>query len=88
MQPMGDLPPNKTNKSKQKSLDLLGFLWPNRDFSKGYTGKNKKIPFRLSSPAGLWTKRVKPLLSSHSRPRADRCRPTSSLPSIVAPVSI
>jgi hypothetical protein len=28
------------NKTKQKSLDLLGFIRPNRDFSKGY-GESK-----------------------------------------------
>jgi hypothetical protein len=32
----------KANKTKQKSLDLLGFIWPNPDFSKGYGQKNKK----------------------------------------------
>jgi hypothetical protein len=32
------------NKSKQKCLDLLGFIRPNRDFSMGYGRKNKKIP--------------------------------------------
>jgi hypothetical protein len=30
------------NKTKQKSLDFLGFIRPNRDFSKGYEQKNKK----------------------------------------------
>jgi hypothetical protein len=30
------------NKTKQKSLDLLGFIRPNRGFSKGYKRKNKK----------------------------------------------
>jgi hypothetical protein len=28
----------KPNKSKQKALDLLGFIRPNRDFSMGYGG--------------------------------------------------
>jgi hypothetical protein len=31
------------NKSKEKSLHFVGFLWPNRGFSKGYRRKNKKI---------------------------------------------
>jgi hypothetical protein len=30
----------KANKAKQKSLDLLGVIWPNRGFSKGYGEKN------------------------------------------------
>jgi hypothetical protein len=30
------------NKTKQKSLDFLGFIRPNRGFSKGYEQKNKK----------------------------------------------
>jgi hypothetical protein len=30
------------NKTKQKSLDFLGFIRPNRDFSMGYEQKNKK----------------------------------------------
>jgi hypothetical protein len=33
----------KSGKTKQKSLDLLGFIWSNRAFSKGYGEKNKKI---------------------------------------------
>jgi hypothetical protein len=32
------------NKTKQKSLDFLGFIRPNRDFSMGYERKNKKNP--------------------------------------------
>jgi hypothetical protein len=36
----------KPNKSKQKSLDLLGIICPNWAFSMGYGRKNKKI-FRL-----------------------------------------
>jgi hypothetical protein len=35
------------SKTKQKSLDFLGFIRPNRDFSMGYARKNKKI--RLAS---------------------------------------
>jgi hypothetical protein len=34
----------KPNKTKQKSLDFLGFIRPNRDFSMGYEQKNKKNP--------------------------------------------
>jgi hypothetical protein len=30
------------NKTKQNCLDFLGFVRPNRDFSKGYEQKNKK----------------------------------------------
>jgi hypothetical protein len=35
-------PLTNPNKTKQKSLDLLGFVRPNRDFSKGCEQKNKK----------------------------------------------
>jgi hypothetical protein len=35
------------NKTKQKSLDFLGFIRPNRGFSKGYEQENKKIGSRL-----------------------------------------
>jgi hypothetical protein len=45
------------NKTKQKSLDFLGFIRPNRDFSMGYDGKNKKIDSRLK----LYARRLKPL---------------------------
>jgi hypothetical protein len=41
-------------KSKEKSLHFLGFLWCNRDFSTGYSGKKKKIPCASNSPAKLW----------------------------------
>jgi hypothetical protein len=55
------------NKTKQKSLDFLGFIRPNRDFSMGYERKNKKIHSRLR----LCAKRLKQLLSSlhGTRPR-------------------
>jgi hypothetical protein len=36
------------NKTKQKSLDFLGFIRPNRDFSMGY-GKKIKKSTRVSS---------------------------------------
>jgi hypothetical protein len=41
------------NNSKQKNLDLLGFVWPKRDFSKGYNRKNKKICPLPDSLGGL-----------------------------------
>ena len=44
------------NKNKEKSLHLLGFLWPIRGFSKGYRRKNKKNPLLLNSPSGLCAK--------------------------------
>jgi hypothetical protein len=39
------------NKNKEKSLDFLGFVWPNRGFSMGYKEKNKKnpLPFQASA---------------------------------------
>jgi hypothetical protein len=40
------------NKTKQKSLDFLGFLWPNRDFSEGYGEKNKKVAACLTRLQG------------------------------------
>jgi hypothetical protein len=48
------------NKSKQKSLDLFGFLWPIRGFSMSYGRKNKKISLRLNSP------QVAPDLPAHA----------------------
>ena len=47
---MREFLPNKSKENQEKLLAFLGFLWPNRDFSKGYSGKNKKIisvPVRL-----------------------------------------
>jgi hypothetical protein len=43
--------PIQTNpsKTKQKSLDLLGFIRLNRGFSMGYEQKNKKKSSRVSS---------------------------------------
>jgi hypothetical protein len=41
------------NKNKQNRFNFLLFSWPNRDFSKGYRGKNKKILPALNSPLGL-----------------------------------
>ena len=35
----------KPNKTKQKSLDFLGFLWPNLDFSMGYGESKQKNLF-------------------------------------------
>jgi hypothetical protein len=36
-----------SNKTKQKSLHFLGFLWSKRGFSGGYGGKNKKNPLSI-----------------------------------------
>jgi hypothetical protein len=44
------------NKTKEKGLDFLGFLWPNPDFSTGYSRKNKKNFPPLNSPPGLRSK--------------------------------
>jgi hypothetical protein len=52
------------NKTKPKSLDLLGFIRPNRDFSKGYERKNKKST-RVSS----CMRNVSSATHSHSLPR-------------------
>src|SRR5271170_5353433 len=41
------------SKSKQKCLVLLGFIRPNRDFSIGCGGKNKKNPLPPLSPPSL-----------------------------------
>ena len=45
----------KPSRTKQECLDLLDFIRPNRDFSMGSGGKNKKIrsPFH-------WARRVSP----------------------------
>jgi hypothetical protein len=43
-------------------LDLLGFIWWNRDFSKGYKRKNKKIFFALNSRLRLCSKSGLPSL--------------------------
>jgi hypothetical protein len=43
------------SKTKQNSLDFLGFIRPNRDLSMGYERKNKKIDSRLK----LCAKRLK-----------------------------
>ena len=51
--PWASLVQANPNESKEKSLDLFGFLWPNRAFSKGYRGKNKKVWLRLNSRPGL-----------------------------------
>jgi hypothetical protein len=37
----------RPNKTKQKSLDLLGFIRPNRFFSMRYGESNKKIDSRI-----------------------------------------
>jgi hypothetical protein len=41
------------NKNKQNHFYFLLFSWPNRGFSKGYRGKNKKILLALNSRPGL-----------------------------------
>jgi hypothetical protein len=41
----------KPNKTKQKGLDLLGFIRPNRDFSMGCGEKNKNSLRPRSSPS-------------------------------------
>jgi hypothetical protein len=51
--PWASLVQANPNESKEKSLDLFGFLWPNRAFSKGYRGKNKKVWLRFNSRPGL-----------------------------------
>jgi hypothetical protein len=40
-------------KTKLKSFDGLGFIWPNRAFSTGYERKNKKIAAPFGSPVRL-----------------------------------
>jgi hypothetical protein len=48
----------KPNKTKQKSLDFLGFIRPNRGFSMGYDEKNKKK--RLASQVVCKTSQTHP----------------------------
>jgi hypothetical protein len=60
------------SKNKQSCLDLLGFIWPNRDFSKGYERKNKKFCLAFDSPSRLWRDAPRALspcreFSSHRR---------------------
>ena len=43
----------KTKENQGKKLAFLRFLWWNRDFSTGYSEKNKKIPLRSNSPPEL-----------------------------------
>jgi hypothetical protein len=43
MQPEREFYPNKSKQNQANCLDFLGFVRPNRDFSKGYEQKNKKI---------------------------------------------
>ena len=40
--------------SKENSLHFLGFLWPNQDFSMGYSEKNKKTSTGQNSRLGLY----------------------------------
>jgi hypothetical protein len=62
--------------SKEKSLHFLGFLWRNRDFSTGYSGKNKKIPLRSNSLIGLCPDLSSVFVSPYS---SDRLGPTPSI---------
>jgi hypothetical protein len=62
------------NKSKQKSLDFLGFIRPNRDFSMGYEQKNKKIDSRLR----LCAKRLRSIPTSLLFPLAPTARLSDS----------
>src|SRR5690349_4109210 len=57
------------NKNKQNSLDLFGFIWRNRDFSMGYSRKNKKIFLRADSPPRLCPKRAGQCQNSTFLPR-------------------
>jgi hypothetical protein len=50
----------KPSKTKQNCLDLLGFIRPNRDFSMGYDGKNKKISSPFSSRPAYAGRRFDP----------------------------
>jgi hypothetical protein len=43
----------RPSKTKQKCLDSLGFIRPNRDFSMSYGKKNKKIPVSWFLAAGV-----------------------------------
>ena len=54
-------------KVKESKIAFICFLLLLRieAFQRVTEEKNKKILFRLSSRRGLWTKRVKPLLSPH-----------------------
>jgi hypothetical protein len=53
------------NKSKQKSLDLFGFIWRNWDFSKGYSQKIKKSA-SLSTRLGVVRQTSEALISLSS----------------------
>ena len=92
MQPIRELGPNK---SKQKQIIPSKNPWICLDpfgrigtFQRVTEEKIKKIPSRLRSRRGLWTKCLKPLRSPRSRPRAALCRAVSSLPSIVPRISV
>jgi hypothetical protein len=45
-QPPRELAAEDPRKTKEKSLDFLGFLWSNLDFSIGYSGNKRKNPPR------------------------------------------
>ena len=54
-------PQANPRKSKQKGLDLVVFLWPNLDFSMGYSGKNKKISIPTKTRPGCKMWRTAPV---------------------------
>jgi hypothetical protein len=68
MQPIREIRPNKCKqmKIKESKIAFISFLLLLRieTFQMVTEEKNKKILFRVSSRRGLWSKRVKPLLSS------------------------
>jgi hypothetical protein len=51
------------NKNKVNRFYFLLFVLPNRDFSKGYEQKNKKICLAYDSPSRLCARRSAPALS-------------------------
>jgi hypothetical protein len=55
------------NKTKQNCLGLLGLIWPNRDFSMGCSGKNKKNPlcfrFAWGASQDRWTRRARTVIA-------------------------
>jgi hypothetical protein len=60
-------PQTNPNKSKKKRLDWLGFIRPNRDFSMGYSGKNKKTLRSRSGCISNVSATSDPRMPLHSR---------------------
>ena len=58
VQPARELAARKSKELQGKCLDFLGFLWPNWDFSTGYSEKNKKIGDGLNSRPRLCAIRI------------------------------